>query len=101
MRTARWAVAGSLVLVGVAWVAGAAGPYLQAERMLDAAVVPPGSVPVLFLPGAVFAQPSEEPACAPLIDQVRYWIVPVIPRTSRRSCGRTPRRGSRTAARAS
>ena len=79
MRPARWAVAGSLVLAGVAWAAGAAGPYLHAERMLDAAVVPPGSVPVFFLPGAVFAQPSRGPACAPLIDQVRYWMVPGDP----------------------
>jgi hypothetical protein len=65
-------VAGSLVLAGVAWASGAAGPYLHAERMLDAAVVPPGSVQVFFLSGAVFAQPSQEPACAPLIDQARY-----------------------------
>jgi hypothetical protein len=79
MSPARWAVAGSLVLAGVAWAAGAAGPYLHAERMLDAAVVPPGSVPVFFLPGAVFAQPSQEPACAPLIDQARYWMAPGDP----------------------
>jgi hypothetical protein len=79
MRPARWAVAGALVLAGVAWAAGAAGPYLHAERMLDAAVVPPGSVPVFFLPGAVFAQPSQEPACTPLIDQARYWVVPGDP----------------------
>ena len=80
MRPAHWAVAGSLVLAGVAWAAGAVGPYLHAERMLDAAVVPPGSVPVFFLPGAVFAQPSRKPACAPLIDQARYWVVPGDPR---------------------
>jgi hypothetical protein len=79
MRAAHWAVAGSLVVAGAAWAAGAAGPYLHAERMLDAAVVPPGSVPVFFLPGAVFAQPSREPGCAPLIDQVRYWMVPGDP----------------------
>jgi hypothetical protein len=79
MRPAQWAVAGSLVLVGVAWAAGAAGPYLHAERLLDAAVVPPGSVPVFFLPGAVFAQPSQELACAPLIDQARYWVIPGDP----------------------
>jgi hypothetical protein len=47
--------------------------------MLDAAVVPPGSVPVFFLPGAVFGQPSQGPACAPLIDQARYWMVPGDP----------------------
>jgi hypothetical protein len=47
--------------------------------MLDAIVVPPGSVPVFFLPGAVFAQPSQEPGCAPLIDQARYWVVPGDP----------------------
>src|SRR6516162_2416005 len=80
MRPARWAVAGSLVLAGLAWAAGAAGPYLHAERMLDAAVIPPGSLQVFFLPGAVFAQPSQEPACAPLVDQARYWIVPGDPR---------------------
>jgi len=79
MRPARWAVAGSVILAGVAWASGAAAPYLHAERMLDAAVVPPGSVPVFFLPAAVFAQPSREPACAPLIDQARYWIVPGDP----------------------
>jgi hypothetical protein len=79
MRLARWAVAGSLVLAGVAWAAGAAGPYLHAERMLDAAVLPPGSVPVFFLPGAVFARPSQEPACTSLIDQARYWVVPGDP----------------------
>jgi len=78
MTPARWAVAGALVLagLGVVWTAG---PYLHAERMLDAAVVPPGSVQVFFLPGGVFAQPSQEPACAPLIDQTRYWIVPGDP----------------------
>jgi hypothetical protein len=48
--------------------------------MLDAAVIPPGSLQVFFLPGAVFAQPSQEPACAPLVDQARYWIVPGDPR---------------------
>jgi hypothetical protein len=79
MSPARWAVAGSLVLAGVAWAASAAGPYLHAERMLDAAVVPPGSVQVFVLPGAVFAQPSQKPACAPLIDQARYWMVPGDP----------------------
>jgi hypothetical protein len=79
MRLARWALAGSLVLAGVAWASGAAGPYLHAERMLDAAVVPPGSVQVFFLSGPVFAQPSQEPACAPLIDQARYWMVPGDP----------------------
>lgn len=78
MTPARWAVAGALVLagLGVVWTAG---PYLHAERMLDAAVVPPGSVQVFFLPGGAFAQPSQEPACAPLIDQTRYWIVPGDP----------------------
>src|SRR5215831_7869654 len=78
MTPVRWAVAGSLVLagLGVVWTAG---PYLHAERMLDASVVPPGSVQVFFLPGGVFAQPSQEPACAPLIDQTRYWMVPGDP----------------------
>ena len=79
MRPARWAVAGSLVLAGLG-VAFTAGPYLHAERMLDAAVVPPGSVPVFFLPGAVFAQPSQAPACTRLIDKARYWMVPGDPR---------------------
>jgi hypothetical protein len=81
MRRARQAVAGSLVLagLGVAWAAGSAGPYLHGERMLDAAVVPPGSAQVLVLPGPDFAKPSQEPACAPLIDQTRYWMVPGDP----------------------
>jgi hypothetical protein len=34
----------TVILAGVAWAAGAAGPYLHAKRMLDAAIVPPGSV---------------------------------------------------------
>ena len=50
MTPARWAVAGALVLAGAAWAASTAGPYLHAERMLDAAIVPPGSVQVFFLP---------------------------------------------------
>jgi hypothetical protein len=79
MSPARWAVAGSLILADIAWAAGAAGPYLHPARMLDAAVVPPGSVQVFFLPRAVFAQPSRKPACAPLIDQARYWMVPGDP----------------------
>jgi len=79
MTPVRWAVAGALVLAGAAWAAGAAGPYLHAERMLDAAIVPPGSVQVFSLPGSVFAQPSEEPGCTPLIDQPRYWMVPGDP----------------------
>ena len=79
MRQARWAVAGSLVLAGVAWAAGAAGPYLHAERMLDAVIVSPGSMQVFFLPGTVFAQPGQEPGCTPLIDRARYWIVPGDP----------------------
>jgi hypothetical protein len=76
MKLARWAVAASLALAGAAWAGGAAGPYLHAERMLDVAVVPPGAVPVFFLPGSVFARPSSKPACGPLIDQARYWVVP-------------------------
>lgn len=79
MTPARWAAAGALVLAGVAWAAGPAAPYLHAERMLDAAVFPPGSMQVFFLPGDVFAQPSEQPACTPLIDQAWYWIVPGDP----------------------
>jgi hypothetical protein len=79
MTPVRWAVAGSLVLAGVAWAAGAAGPYLHAERMLDAAIVPPGSVQIFSLPGGVFAQPSQQPACTPMIDQTRYWMVPGDP----------------------
>src|SRR5215831_19506872 len=79
MTPARWAVAGALALAGVAWAAGTAGPYLHAQRMLDAAIVPPGSTQVFFLPGAVFAQPSQQPGCTPLIDQARYWMVPGDP----------------------
>jgi hypothetical protein len=39
----------------------------------------PGSAQVFLLPGAVFAQPSQKPACAPLVDQTRYWMVPGDP----------------------
>lgn len=79
MTPARWAVAGALALAGVAWAASAGGPYLHAERMLDAAIVPPGSMQVFFLPGGVFAQSSQQPGCTPLIDQARYWMVPGDP----------------------
>jgi hypothetical protein len=47
--------------------------------MLDAAIVPPGSMQVFFLPGGVFAHPSQQPGCTPLIDQARYWMVPGDP----------------------
>jgi hypothetical protein len=47
-----------------------------AERMLDAAIVPAGATRVSALAGSAFAQPSEEPACTPLTDDVRYWKVP-------------------------
>jgi hypothetical protein len=46
-----------------------------AGRMLDAATVPAGAARVPRLPGAAFAQPSVEPACTPLTDDVRYWVV--------------------------
>jgi hypothetical protein len=46
-----------------------------AERMLDAVIVPAGAVRVARLPGTAFAQPSQEPACVPLADDVRYWVV--------------------------
>ena len=78
MTPARWVVAGALVLAGLG-VAFTAGPYLHAERMLDAAIVPPGAMQVFFLPGAVFAQPAQEPACAPVTDLTRYWMVPGDP----------------------
>ena len=53
---------------------------LHAERMLDCGpCVPPGSVQVFYLPGGAFAQPSQEPASAPLVDQTRYWIPPGDP----------------------
>ena len=78
MTPARWVVAGALALAGLG-VVSTAGPYLHAARMLDAAVVPPGSVQVFFLSGGVFAQPSQQPDCTPLIDQARYWMVPGDP----------------------
>jgi hypothetical protein len=48
-------------------------------RMLDAIIVPAGAVRVSGLPGTAFAQPSVEPACSPLTDDVRYWVVPGSP----------------------
>jgi hypothetical protein len=46
-----------------------------AGRMLDAVIVPAGAVRVARLPGTAFAQPSQGPACTPLTDDVRYWVV--------------------------
>lgn len=48
--------------------------------MLDAAIIPPGAVQVPSLPGSVFAQPFQHPACTPLVDEARYWKVPGNPR---------------------
>ena len=71
-RTALMLVAG----VGVLMAAGSAGAADSlAARMLAAAIVPAGAVQVPFLPGSVFVQPSEQPACSPLIDEARYWVV--------------------------
>jgi hypothetical protein len=67
-----------LVLVGLG-VAFSAGPYLRADRMLAAAVVPPGSIKAAILPGSVFSQPSEGMACTSVIDQTLYWMVPGDP----------------------
>ncbi len=50
-----------------------------AGRMLDAIIVPFGAVRVPLLPGTAFAQPSVEPACTPLTDDARYWVVPGSP----------------------
>jgi hypothetical protein len=79
----RWTRLGScgavLVLAaGSTWLLGPghAAPAAAAGRLLDAAVLPRGAVQVPALPGQVFAQPSEEPACDPLTDAVRYWTVP-------------------------
>ena len=47
--------------------------------MLDAAIIPPGAVQVPSLPGSVFAQPFQHPACTPLVDEARYWEVPGNP----------------------
>jgi hypothetical protein len=80
-----WARLGSLgatlVLVAGVGVHLALRPAADGpgERMLDAAMVPRGSVQTSSLPGPLFAQPSLEPACRPLTDEVRYWAVPGRP----------------------
>jgi hypothetical protein len=70
------------VLLLVAGV-GVHGPSARsgglAGRMLDAVIVPAGAVRVARLPGTAFDQPSQEPACIPLTDDVRYWVVPGSP----------------------
>jgi hypothetical protein len=69
---AALALAGVGARLALSPAAGAGG---LAGRMLDAVIVPRGAVQVSSLPGSVFAQPSGEPACTPLTDQVRYWVV--------------------------
>ncbi len=80
-----WARLGSLGGAALAVAAGAgvglalspaAGAGGLAGRMLDAVIVPHGAVQVSSLPGPVFARPSQEPACHPLTDEVRYWLIP-------------------------
>jgi hypothetical protein len=76
-------VGATLVLAAGAGIALAPSPAAGAGglpgQMLDAAVVPPGAEQVATLPGSVFAQPAEEPACSPLTDKARYWVVPGDP----------------------
>jgi hypothetical protein len=47
----------------------------KANEMLEAVVVPPGSDHVRYLPGAALDQPSQYPACSPLVDESRLWQV--------------------------
>jgi hypothetical protein len=45
--------------------------------MLDAAVLPDGASEVPSLPGSAFSEPALSIACTPLVDETRYWEVPV------------------------
>lgn len=47
--------------------------------MLNAVVIPAGSIVVPSLPGHVFAQAWEHPACNPIIDSSRMWKVRQTP----------------------
>ena len=47
----------------------------HAYQLLDAAIVPSGARQTAPLPGSVFAQPWENPACSPLVDKSRFWVV--------------------------
>lgn len=82
MWTRLGPLGGVLVLAAGAatWFLGAGhGAGGQAGRMLTAAVLPPGAVQVSGLPGSAFSSPSQEPACHPLTDEVRYWTAPGDP----------------------
>jgi len=47
--------------------------------MLDAAILPSGAQEVASLPGSIFAQPSLQPGCDPLVDETLYWQVSGAP----------------------
>lgn len=83
MWTRLGPLGGVLVLAAgaAAWLAPGHGGAAtgRAGQMLEAATLPPGAIQVGTLAGAAFGSPSEEPACHPLTDEVRYWTAPGAP----------------------
>jgi len=66
----------ALIVAGVVIYQALEPASALAGLMLDAAILPAGAAEVAALPGHVFSEPFEEPACHPLTDEVRYWVVP-------------------------
>ena len=51
----------------------------DASRLLASAVMPPGSRPVAQLPSRALAEPALLPACNPIEDAGRLWLLPQAP----------------------
>lgn len=79
VRVRLWSLSAALAIAtagaGVHLAIGGVGRGGLAQQMLDAVIVPRGAARAGWLPGLAFARPSQEPACTPLTDQVRYWAV--------------------------
>lgn len=73
------ALGAALIVAGVVIYQAVEPASILASMMLDAVILPPGAAGVPVLPGASFSQPSAAPACDPLIDEARYWVVPGSP----------------------
>lgn len=85
LRRLPWAVLALWLLAACSSSPSASGrpqvAELQANQMLEAVTVPDGSTVVKSLPGHVFAQAWQHPACTPLVDRTRTWTVPASPST--------------------
>ena len=51
----------------------------DAIRLLASAVMPPGSRPVAQVPGRALAEPAQLPACNPIEDAGRLWVLTQAP----------------------